>query len=130
MTELGVGIAKESDAVTAGIVFDGITPVRITFLTDQLFGFDDDAAKEAGLVLMLGDELRGQDRSFFYRFGDIHWFLFHYCRHFIFACLCATVVQGLFFRLLGSRSHLGYLGADTFLRFGACPCFPPTVKEG
>ena len=59
MPELRIRIAEEGDAVTAGIVLDGITSVRITFLTDQLFRLDDDAAEEAGLVLMLGDELRG-----------------------------------------------------------------------
>ena len=61
MGELRIGAAEERELVRTGIVGDDVAAVGVTFLTDALLRRRDDTADEADLVLMLGEELRGQD---------------------------------------------------------------------
>ena len=61
MGELRVGVTEEHELIRAGVVFDGVTAVGVTFLRTQLLRFYDESADEAGLVLMRGKELRRQE---------------------------------------------------------------------
>ena len=128
MRELGVSIAEEGDSVTTGVVFNRISSVRITFLADTLLRFDDDAAEQTGLILMLGDEFRGQNRSLFFRLFMNRLLDFYNNRRFILIGL-RPVIQSVFLYLRRDRCHFGNFGTDAFLGFQSCVGFAPCVKQ-